>query len=44
MTSLRVLIVDDEPLIRSGVRRGLAALDAIEMSLRKTMAREEVVP
>jgi two-component system LytT family response regulator len=31
MTSLRVLIVDDEPLIRSGVRRGLAALDRIEI-------------
>lgn len=31
MTSLRVLIVDDEPLIRSGVRRGLAALDQIEI-------------
>jgi two-component system, LytTR family, response regulator len=31
MSSLRVLIVDDEPLIRSGIRRGLAALEEIEI-------------
>jgi two-component system, LytTR family, response regulator len=31
MTSLRVLIVDDEPLIRSGIRRGLAACEGIEI-------------
>jgi two-component system, LytTR family, response regulator len=31
MSSLRVLIVDDEPLIRSGIRRSLAALEEIEI-------------
>jgi two-component system, LytTR family, response regulator len=31
MTSLRVLIVDDEPLIRSGIRRGLTACEGIEI-------------
>ena len=31
MTSLRVLIVDDEPLIRSGIRHGLAGLEGIDI-------------
>jgi two-component system LytT family response regulator len=31
MSSLRVLIVDDEPLIRSGIRRGLSSLGTIEV-------------
>jgi two-component system, LytTR family, response regulator len=31
MTSLRVLIVDDEPLIRSGIRRGLELLEGIDV-------------
>jgi two-component system, LytTR family, response regulator len=32
MTSLRVLIVDDEPLIRSGIRHGLAGLEGIDIT------------
>ncbi|KAA6456652.1 response regulator transcription factor [Acidobacteria bacterium AB60] len=31
MNSLRVLIVDDEPLIRSGIRHGLEAIPGIEV-------------
>lgn len=31
MNPLRLLIVDDEPLIRRGIRRGLAALDGVEI-------------
>jgi two-component system, LytTR family, response regulator len=32
VNSLRVLIVDDEPLIRAGIRNGLSALDGIEIA------------
>src|SRR5262249_9597382 len=32
MNKLRVLIVDDEPLIRSGIRLGLSALDDVEIA------------
>ena len=31
MNHLKVLIVDDEPLVRQGIRRGLSALDGIEI-------------
>jgi two-component system, LytTR family, response regulator len=31
MNHLRVLIVDDEPLVRQGIRHGLSAVDGIEM-------------
>jgi two-component system, LytTR family, response regulator len=31
MKSLRLLIVDDEPLIRAGIRSGLSALDGVEI-------------
>ena len=31
MHKLRILIVDDEPLIRSGIRNGLAALENAEI-------------
>jgi two-component system LytT family response regulator len=31
MNHLRVLIVDDEPLVRQGIRRGLSALEGIEI-------------
>jgi len=31
MSNLRLLVVDDEPLIRAGIRNGLAAIDGIEV-------------
>jgi two-component system, LytTR family, response regulator len=32
VNTLRVLIVDDEPLIRAGIRNGLSSVDGIELS------------
>jgi two-component system LytT family response regulator len=32
MSKLRVLIVDDEPLIRTGIRNGLSVLDGVEIA------------
>lgn len=32
MHKLRILIVDDEPLIRTGIRNGLSSIDAVEIT------------
>ena len=42
MNPLRLLIVDDEPLIRAGIRSGLASLDGIEIACECASGAEAI--